>query len=58
MSHKIALLDDNPEQLQSNCNYLKSINSTMVVTACTSAKTFMEEVKKTMPEVLVLDSNL
>ncbi|MFC4818526.1 LytR/AlgR family response regulator transcription factor [Flavobacterium sp. GCM10023249] len=55
---KIALLDDNPEQLQSNCNYLKSIDSTMVVTACTSAKTFMEEVKKTMPEVLVLDLNL
>lgn len=58
MSHKIALLDDNPEQLQNNCNYLRSLDSTLVVAACTSAKTFMEEVKKTMPEVLVLDLNL
>ncbi|GAA4764571.1 MULTISPECIES: LytR/AlgR family response regulator transcription factor [Flavobacterium] len=58
MSYKIALLDDNPEQLQSNCNYLKSVDSTIVVIACTSAKTFMEEVKLSKPDVLVLDLNL
>lgn len=45
MSYKIALLDDNPEQLQSNCNYLKSVDSTTVVTACTSAKAYIKSEK-------------
>lgn len=55
---KAALLDDNPEQLHSNQQYLTQSGLVTVVTACVSAKDFINEVKLSTPEVLFLDLNL
>lgn len=54
---KIALLDDNPEQLEKNQKFLSNL-PVDVVTACTNAKVFLQEVKVFKPDVLVLDLNL
>ena len=54
---KIALLDDNQEQLERNQRFLKNL-AVEVVTASLSAKTFLQEVKLSKPEILVLDLNL
>ena len=54
---KIALLDDNPEQLEKNQKFLSTL-PVDVVTACTNAKVFLQEVKVFKPDVLVLDLNL
>lgn len=54
---KIALLDDNPEQLEKNQKFLSTL-PVDVVTSCTNAKVFLQEVKVFKPDVLVLDLNL
>ena len=41
---KIALLDDNPEQLEKNQKFLSTL-PVEIVTACTNAKVFLQEVK-------------
>jgi CheY-like chemotaxis protein len=55
---KAALLDDNKEQLALNQQMLESYGLVSVVSSCTSAKTFLEEIKNSQPEVLFLDLNL
>lgn len=57
-SIKAALLDDNKEQLQKNQQFLEASGLVQVVTACTSAEKFLQEVKITLPDVLFLDLNL
>ena len=54
---KIALLDDNPEQLERNQRFLNAL-PVEVVTASLTAKTFLQEVKLSKPEILILDLNL
>ena len=54
---KIALLDDNLEQLEKNRKFLQTL-PVEIVTASTTAKGFLQEVKATKPDVLVLDLNL
>lgn len=54
---KIALLDDNFEQLEKNQKFLSTL-PVEIVTACTNAKMFLQEVKVSKPDVLVLDLNL
>ena len=54
---KIALLDDNLEQLEKNQKFLSTL-PVEIVTACTNAKVFLQEVKASKPDVLVLDLNL
>ena len=54
---KIALLDDNPEQLEKNRSFLAGM-PVEVVTYSLTAKSFLEEVKSTKPDVLLLDLNL
>ena len=54
---KIALLDDNPEQLERNQRFLSTL-PVEVVTASLTAKTFLQEVKLSKPEILILDLNL
>lgn len=54
---KIALLDDNAEQLERNQRFLSTL-PVEVVTASLSAKAFLQEVKLSKPDVLVLDLNL
>lgn len=53
-----ALLDDNKEQLLQNQQMLEKEDLVTVVSACTSAQSFLEEIKHTNPEVLFLDLNL
>lgn len=55
---KAALLDDNKEQLQLNQQMLESIGRVAVVSSFASAKTFLEDVKTSQPEILFLDLNL
>jgi DNA-binding LytR/AlgR family response regulator len=55
---KAALLDDNKEQLQKNQQFLEASGCVQVVTACTSAESFLKEVKTALPDVLFLDLNL
>lgn len=55
---KAALLDDNPEQLLKNQNYLEQNVLVQVVTACVSAASFLQEVKQSQPDILFLDLNL
>ena len=55
---KAALLDDNKEQLQLNQQMLESIGRVEVVSSCVCAKTFLENVKTSQPEILFLDLNL
>jgi DNA-binding LytR/AlgR family response regulator len=55
---KAALLDDNNEQLIKNQQMLEKAGLVNVVSACTSAKSFLEAVKQSSPEVLFLDLNL
>ncbi len=55
---KAALLDDNPEQLQKNQQFLENAGWVTVVTACVSAEAFLQEVKQSQPDVLFLDLNL
>jgi CheY-like chemotaxis protein len=55
---KAALLDDNKEQLLINQQFLEKAGLIHVVTACASAKDFINEVKQSQPEVLILDLNL
>ena len=57
-SIKAALLDDNKEQLQKNQQFLEATGMVQVVTACTSAESFLKEVKISLPDVLFLDLNL
>lgn len=54
---KIALLDDNPEQLEINQKYLTHF-PVEVVTACIDAKSFLSEVENSKLDLLVLDLNL
>lgn len=54
---KLALLDDNPEQLAINQKYLAHL-PVDVVTACLDAKSFLQEAKVSKPDILVLDLNL
>lgn len=54
---RLALLDDNPEQLERNKSFLRGL-PVEVVTVSLKAKTFLQEVKLSKPEVLVLDLNL
>jgi DNA-binding LytR/AlgR family response regulator len=58
MVFKIALLDDNKEQLQINKKYLEQLEGTTVVAACYESKSFLDEVKIAKPDILVLDLNL
>ena len=55
---KAALLDDNKEQLLLNQQMLENFEMVFVVSSCTSAKTFLEDVKTSQPEILFLDLNL
>jgi DNA-binding LytR/AlgR family response regulator len=55
---KAALLDDNKEQLQKNQQLLEASGLVQVVTACTDAESFLNEVKTALPDVLFLDLNL
>lgn len=55
---KVALLDDNKEQVQLNKEYLEKLGNVAVVTACFESKSFLKEVKISKPDVLVLDLNL
>jgi CheY-like chemotaxis protein len=55
---KAALLDDNKEQLALNQQMLESYGLVSVVSSCTSANTFLDEIKNSQPEVLFLDLNL
>ena len=55
---KAALLDDNKEQLLLNQQMLESLGMVAVISSCTSAKAFLEDVKNTQPEILFLDLNL
>lgn len=55
---KAALLDDNKEQLQKNQQMLEKSGLVNVVSTCTSAQSFLEDIKHTDPEVLFLDLNL
>lgn len=55
---KAALLDDNKEQLHKNQQLLEASGLLRVVTACTSAESFLKEVKTALPDVLFLDLNL
>ena len=55
---KAALLDDNKEQLQLNQQMLEKFGIISVVSSCTSAKTFLQDVKTSQPEILFLDLNL
>lgn len=54
---KIALLDDNPEQLEKNRSFLLGM-PVEVVTFSSTAKSFLQEVKSSKPDVLLLDLNL
>ena len=54
---KIALLDDNPEQLERNKRFLNALPVEIVIASLT-AKTFLQEVKLSKPELLILDLNL
>lgn len=54
---KLALLDDNPEQLAKNQKYLAHL-PVEVVTVGVEAKSFLQEVKLSKPDILVLDLNL
>lgn len=54
---KIAILDDNQEQLKVNQKYLINL-PVEVVTTCVDAKSFLLEVKLSKPDVLLLDLNL
>lgn len=54
---KLALLDDNPEQLTKNQSFLIGL-PVQVVASATNAKTFLQEVKSSKPDVLILDINL
>ncbi|MCW1149168.1 LytR/AlgR family response regulator transcription factor [Flavobacterium lacisediminis] len=54
---KIALLDDNPEQLERNQRFLNAL-PVEIVTASLTAKTFLQEVKLSKPDILILDLNL
>lgn len=55
---KAALLDDNVEQLQINKAYLEQLGVVNVVTTCLEAKSFLNEVAESKPDILVLDLNL
>jgi CheY-like chemotaxis protein len=55
---KAALLDDNKEQLLINQQMLESLGTVTIVASCTSAKTFLEEIKTAEAEILFLDLNL
>lgn len=55
---KVALLDDNKEQLLLNQQMLESFGLVTVVATCTSAKTFLDDIKTAQPEILFLDLNL
>lgn len=55
---KVALLDDNEEQLKLNQHYLENFANIVVITSSTSAKVFLEEVKTSQPDILFLDLNL
>lgn len=58
MNLKVALLDDNKEQVQLNKEYLEKLGNVTVVAACYESQSFLKEVKITKPDVLVLDLNL
>ena len=51
---KAALLDDNPEQLLKNQQFLEKMLGISVVTACVSAEVFVREVKQSQPDVFFL----
>lgn len=53
-----ALLDDNIEQLLINQQMLEKQGLLTIIATCTSAKTFLEEVKHSKPDILFLDLNL
>jgi len=53
-----ALLDDNKEQLLQNQQMLEKEGLVTVVAACTSAKSFLEALKQSKPDILFLDLNL
>lgn len=53
-----ALLDDNKEQLLKNQQMLEKEGLVTVMSACTSAQSFLEDIKHSNPEVLFLDLNL
>lgn len=54
---RVALLDDNAEQLEKNQHYLEGLPVT-VVAAHTEAKSFCAAVQQVHPDVLLLDLNL
>lgn len=55
---KAALLDDNKEQLQLNQDMLEKHGLVTVVSACTTAKSFLSAVQDSQPDILFLDLNL
>ena len=55
---KVALLDDNKEQLQKNEFLLKQLGLVDIVLLSTAAESFLKEAKIAKPEVLFLDLNL
>jgi CheY-like chemotaxis protein len=55
---KVALLDDNKEQLILNQQMLESLGTVGVVASCALAKEFLEKIKSAQPEILFLDLNL
>lgn len=57
-SVKVALLDDNKEQLAKNSQLLEELNGITIVSQATAAAPFLKEVAITEPDVLLLDLNL
>lgn len=58
MNFKVALLDDNKEQVELNKQYLEQLGNILVVAASYDAKSFLCAVKETNPDILILDLNL
>lgn len=55
--YKVALLDDNKQQLILNDKYLQGLG-VEVVTSSIDAKSFLSEVSNTKPDVILVDLNL
>jgi DNA-binding LytR/AlgR family response regulator len=58
IKYRVALLDDNKEQLSKNQKILEANNLATVVLACTRSEDFLEKIKTVEAEILFLDLNL
>jgi CheY-like chemotaxis protein len=55
---KVALLDDNKDQLEKNKSLISSLNLLQIVSCCSNAEDFLKDVALTKPDILFLDLNL